>query len=192
MDAPVPAAAGEVLRVRAPRHGLRTYLSVRGGIGGPLVLGSRSTDLLAGIVPVPVARGSVLAIAGDIAGTARPEAAEAFPGEFLLRVLPGPRDGWFTPDALATLCGQPYVVGRDSNRVGLRLAGPRLERSLAGELPPEGMVPGALQVPPDGQPVLFLADHPVTGGYPVIAVVAEAGVALAAQARPGRTIRFSV
>ncbi|MDQ1651652.1 MAG: hypothetical protein QOI35_852 [Cryptosporangiaceae bacterium] len=187
---PVRIRAGEVLRIRSPRDGLRTYLAVRGGIGGPKVLGSRSADLLAGIVPVPVRRGSVLAVDTEAAADPRAEQGEALPAELVLRILPGPRDGWFGPGAVPGLCADPYEVGRDSNRVGLRLSGRRLARARPGELPPEGMVPGALQVPPDGQPVLFLADHPVTGGYPVIAVVAEDSLALAAQARPGRAIRF--
>jgi allophanate hydrolase subunit 2 len=102
----------------------------------------------------------------------------------------GPRDAWFTADALRTLLGSAYTVTDRSDRVGARLAGPPLPRRTAGELPSEGMVPGALQVPPDGEPVLFLADHPVTGGYPVIAVVAAADVARAAQARPGTRLRF--
>ncbi|WP_324276271.1 hypothetical protein [Blastococcus brunescens] len=78
----------------------------------------------------------------------------------------------------------------DSDRVGLRLSGPRLERARGDELPSEGLVPGAVQVPPDGAPVLFLADHPVTGGYPVLAVVATADLPAAAQLRPGDRLRF--
>ncbi len=98
----------------------------------------------------------------------------------------GPRDDWGSlPQLLATT----WTVGAASDRVGLRLVGPAIERR-AGELPPEGMVRGALQVPPDGRPVLLMADHPVTGGYPVLAVVDEADVDRAAQFRPGDTLRF--
>jgi allophanate hydrolase subunit 2 len=82
------------------------------------------------------------------------------------------------------------VVSADSDRVGLRLAGPPLDRARLDELPSEGLVPGAVQVPPDGTPVLFLADHPVTGGYPVLAVVTTDDLPAAAQLRPGDMVRF--
>ena len=108
----------------------------------------------------------------------------------VLRVLPGPRLDWFGQDALAALCGAPYTVGPASNRTGLRLAGPPLPRAGDAELASEGMVTGSLQVPHDGQPILLLADHPATGGYPVIAVLVSADIGLAAQLRPGEAIRF--
>jgi allophanate hydrolase subunit 2 len=111
-----------------------------------------------------------------------------------LRVLPGPRDDWFAAGAIGILCGAGYVVTPASDRVGLRLDGPALPRASngAGELASEGMVTGALQVPPDGKPILLLADHPVTGGYPVIAVVRSADIGLAAQLRPGQPVRFTL
>jgi allophanate hydrolase subunit 2 len=112
------------------------------------------------------------------------------PDRPVLRVLPGPRRDWLAGSAWAALTGSAWQVTADSDRVGLRLSGPRLERAREGELPSEGLVPGAVQVPPDGAPVLFLADHPVTGGYPVLAVVVTADLPLAAQLRPGDTLRF--
>jgi len=102
--------------------------------------------------------------------------------------VPGPRRDWFTDEAWASLVGRAYVVTSDSNRVGLRLDGEPLERARTDELPSEGMVRGALQVPPSGKPVLFLADHPVTGGYPVIAYVVDDDVDRCAQLRPGQTL----
>jgi allophanate hydrolase subunit 2 len=111
-------------------------------------------------------------------------------GEVSLRVVRGPRDDWFTGAALDRLTGSPYEVTADSDRVGMRLRGVALERSREGELPSEGMVAGALQVPPTGQPTLFLVDHPVTGGYPVVAVVVSGDLGRAAQLRPGQRIRF--
>jgi allophanate hydrolase subunit 2 len=106
-------------------------------------------------------------------------------------VIPGPRDRWLVHNALATLCDpRGYEVSTQSNRVGARLIGPLLSHLESRELPPEPMVTGALQVPPSGQPILFLADHPVTGGYPVIAVVHDDDLPLAAQARPGQRLRF--
>jgi allophanate hydrolase subunit 2 len=108
----------------------------------------------------------------------------------VLRVLPGPRRDWLADEAWAALTASAWQVTADSDRVGLRLSGPRLARARDDELPSEGLVPGAVQVPPDGAPVLFLADHPVTGGYPVLAVVVTADLPLAAQLRPGDTLRF--
>jgi biotin-dependent carboxylase-like uncharacterized protein len=190
MGRAVRAPAGALLRLRSPAVGLRTYLAVGGGIAVAPVLGSRSTDLLSGLGPAALAAGDELPV-GD--GYPRRPAAAAGPvatvrGE--IRILPGPREDWFTADALDTLCSAPYTVTAASNRVGLRLDGPLLQRRITGELPPEGMVCGAVQVPPDGRPVLFLADHPVTGGYPVIGVADAAGIAAAAQARPGRHLSF--
>jgi allophanate hydrolase subunit 2 len=156
------------------------------------VLGSRSTDTLSGLGPAPLAAGDRLpvgALAGeepvvDVAAV-RPPAADP-----VLRVLPGPRRDWLEPTAWTALTTASWTVSTDSDRVGLRLDGPRLERARAEELPSEGLVPGALQVPPDGAPVLFLADHPVTGGYPVLAVVVTADLPAAAQLRPGDSVRF--
>jgi allophanate hydrolase subunit 2 len=106
-------------------------------------------------------------------------------------VRAGPRADWFEPDALDALLG-PYTVTAESNRVGLRLDGPPLRHRDRRELPTEGLAEGSLQVPPNGRPIVMLADHPVTGGYPVIAVLTETAIAAAAQARPGDQVRFRV
>ena len=184
---------GATLRLGMPSCGLRTYLAVRGGLDVPKVLGSRATDLLSGLGPERPAPGAVLPVgpapvdfpAVDLAPVPEPES-----GDLVLEAVPGPRHDWFRPEALAALCAEPYEVTSQSDRIGMRLRGPRLERTRGGELPSEGMVPGALQVPPSGQPTLFLADHPVTGGYPVIAVLCDDEIGRAAQARPGQRIRF--
>lgn len=184
---------GATLRLGPARSGLRGYLAVRGGIDVTPVLGSRSTDTLAGLGPTVPRDGDTLPVGSppddepcvDVAPVAAPTSDEV-----RLRVLPGPRDDWFTAGALQDLLGAPYEVTAASDRVGMRLSGPVLERSREGELSSEGMVTGALQVPPTGQPTLFLADHPVTGGYPVIAVVVTADIPLAAQAPPGQRLRF--
>ncbi|MBW8484930.1 biotin-dependent carboxyltransferase family protein [Actinomadura parmotrematis] len=194
-NAPCRVPAGAVLEMGAPPHGLRSYLAVRGGVAPDAVLGSRSTDLLSGLGPAPLTPGDRLpvgateglaAINVDVAPVPPP------PDEPVLRLLPGPRDDWFTRDALRVLTGAPYEVTADSNRVGVRLDGARLERARDGELGSEGMVTGALQVPPSGLPILFLADHPTTGGYPVIAVLTAAAIPSAAQLRPGRRVRFTL
>jgi biotin-dependent carboxylase-like uncharacterized protein len=191
--APTLLRRGRELRLGPPASGLRSYLAVRGGITVPPVLGSRSTDVLSGLGPAVVATGDELPVGDptaplpgvDLAPVADPPADEV-----TVTVLPGPRADWFGDAGWASLTGQVWTVTSDSNRVGLRLAGAPLERLRAGELPSEGMVRGALQVPPAGTPVLFLADHPVTGGYPVIGYVADADVDRCAQLRPGQTLRY--
>ncbi|GIF50361.1 biotin-dependent carboxylase-like uncharacterized protein [Asanoa ferruginea] len=125
-------------------------------------------------------------VAETDAGSSGP--ASDFDGVIVLPVRLGPRDAWFTPEAVETLLTTAYTISPNSNRVGARLAGAALARAVAGELPSEGVVLGAVQVPADGQPLIFLADHPTTGGYPVIAVVTD--VTALAQARPGSTVRF--
>ena len=107
-------------------------------------------------------------------------------------MIPGPRDDWFAPGALERLGSASYAVTPASDRTGLRLDGPPLFRAHDGEPPSEGVVTGALQVPRGGRPILLLADHPVTGGYPVIAVVTSADTGAAAQLRPGSRVRFSI
>jgi KipI family sensor histidine kinase inhibitor len=194
MGVPFAVPAGAVLTVPAPAAGVRSYLAVRGGITVPAVLGSRSSDQLSGLGPAPLRPGDVLPVGATsgcspIVADVAPLAA-AGPGPAELRIVAGPRDVWFAAGALETLCGTGYAVTSDSDRSGLRLSGPPLRRAREGELPSEGMVTGALQVPPDGQPILFLTDHPVTGGYPVIAVVVSADIGLAAQLRPGDAARF--
>ncbi|MBC7290779.1 MAG: 5-oxoprolinase/urea amidolyase family protein [Actinotalea sp.] len=187
--------SGTELTLGTPAQGLRTYVAVRGGIDAPQVLGSRATDVLSGLGPPPVRPGDVLRLLAA-PGTAVPvapddDALEVPAGpEHVVRVAPGPRADWITPEALGLLGSHPWVVTDRSNRVGLRLAGPALERSVTTELPSEGTVPGAVQVPPDGRPVVFLADHPVTGGYPVVAVVVDEDLDLLGQVRPGERVRL--
>jgi biotin-dependent carboxylase-like uncharacterized protein len=182
-----------VLEVGRVTAGLRCWLALSGGVDTPPLLGSRSADLLSGLGPEPLAAGQRLplgAVHGPpcwIDGLPLP----APPRELLLRLDPGPRDDWFTPAALRRLTTSVYAVSPASNRIGLRLTGPALERVPGrGELPSEGMVLGAVQVPPDGLPVVFLADHPTTGGYPVVGVVPAEDLTAAAQATPGTPVRF--
>jgi biotin-dependent carboxylase-like uncharacterized protein len=192
-NAPHRLAAGAELRLGLPATGLRTYLAVRGGIAVDPVLGSRATDLLSGLGPPALSAGDVLPV-GEATGP--PPGVDLAPvpdpagGELTVRLLPGPRADWFAADAAAVLTGTGWTVTGESNRIGLRLDGPPLERVRPGELASEGMVRGALQVPPSGLPVLFLADAPVTGGYPVIGYVDDADVDRCGQLRPGQTVRF--
>ena len=193
--------AGSVLRLGSPTGGLRSYLAVAGGIDVPPVLGSRSADRLSGLGPQPVRPGDWLRVGrprspreeprDDGPGTSE---AAAGTGPVTLRVLAGPRDDWFVATAPDSLAAGEYEVTAASDRTGLRLAGPPLARSAGrpGELPSEGVATGSLQVTHDGLPILLLADHPTTGGYPVIAVVLSADLGLAAQLRPGQRVRFTV
>jgi biotin-dependent carboxylase-like uncharacterized protein len=178
--------AGSVLEVGRATAGVRSYIAVAGGITVDPVLGSRSTDTLSGLGPARLVDGMLLPTGQPYRDPAW--AAHLLPliaDELLLDVRLGPRDDWFDP---AGLFASPYTISPVSNRVAARLAGPALTRTRAGELPPEGVVLGAIQVPADGQPLIFLADHPTTGGYPVIGVVDD--VTPLAQARPGTTVRF--
>ncbi|MCH1866639.1 biotin-dependent carboxyltransferase family protein [Nocardioides sp. CFH 31398] len=193
--AAVAVPDGAEVTLDAPAHGLRSWVAVRGGLDVARPLGSASTDLLAGL-GAALGAGDVLDVGPAPADP--PPALDQAPlptpldGTVVLRVVLGPRDDWFTAEALATL-GRPWSVDARSNRVGVRLDGPPLERAPAyaeAELPSEGTVAGAVQVAANGLPVLFLADHPVTGGYPVIACVVTEDLPLAAQAVPGQQVRF--
>ncbi|MFD3700989.1 biotin-dependent carboxyltransferase family protein [Streptomyces sp. NPDC058646] len=193
--APVRLPAGAELEVGRAESGLRGYVAVRGGLAVPPVLGSRSTDLLSGLGPAVVAAGMLLPVGrpgpGPVGG-ADVCALPGAPAELLLPLRLGPRADWFTRASLADLWRARFRVSAMSNRIGLRTeAGSALVRARPGELPSEGMVLGAVQVPPDGLPVVFLADHPVTGGYPVVGVVPAAALDAAAQARPGIPVRFT-
>ena len=180
--------AGDVLQSGAT-VGARAYVAVRGGIDVEPTLGSRSTDLLTGLGPPPIAQGMRLA-----AGPAPPaplHPRDAAPREGPLRLHPGPRDDWFTAAALRQLHEATWRVTTSANRVGVRLDGPPLERARHDELLSEGLVTGALQVPPNGLPILLLNDHPTTGGYPVIAVVSTRDLPRAGQLKPGDDVRFA-
>jgi biotin-dependent carboxylase-like uncharacterized protein len=203
-DAVLDVPPGSILSLATATAGLRAYVAVRGGVDVPPFLGSRSWDTLSRLGPEPVRGGDVLPVGpsdGPLVGE-RPgvELAPAAPPFGLdevvpLRAAPGPRANWLDGNALATLWdeGTCWTVSADADRVGLRLTGPVLTRDEShrdAELLSEGMVRGAVQIPAGGAPVLFLADHPVTGGYPVVAAVLDADVDLAAQLRPGQRIRF--
>ena len=192
--APFTLSPGERLSLGTPAAGLRTYLAVRGGIDVDPVLGSRATDVLSGLGPPKPGPGDELPV-GDPArphpGVDVAPVPEPDTGRLTVRVTPGPRYDWFGDAGWQELTGQVYTATSESNRVGVRLDGDPLTRLREGELVSEGMLRGALQVPPSGLPVLFLADHPVTGGYPVIGYVDDLDVDRCAQLRPGQELQFS-
>jgi len=189
---------GDRLTLGEPRAGIRSYLAVRGGFAVAPVLGSCSTDTLAGLGPAPLAVGDVLRVRpvtrGAVVGLPEQPPADlpTTAQVVVLDVVMGPRTDWFTPEAVELLSRQLWAVSPQSNRVGLRLLGEQpLTRAHPGELPSEGTALGAIQVPPNGQPVLFLADHPLTGGYPVIGAVAPHHLDRAGQIPVHAQVRFN-
>lgn len=191
--APLLLRDGSVLRLGRPEVGLRTYVSVRGGLDVAPVLGSRSYDTLSGIGPPPLTQGQLLPV-GEPSGSPLVDIAPVRAlshGTVELPVTPGPRLDWLADPAAAT--GTGWAVAADSDRVGVRLEGEPLRRASwceQLELPSEGVVRGGVQLPADGRPVVFLADHPVTGGYPVVAVLTTAACDQLAQLVPGQGVRL--
>jgi biotin-dependent carboxylase-like uncharacterized protein len=191
--APFLLRDGAVLELGRPASGLRTYVSVRGGVAVPAVLGSRSYDTLSEIGPAPLKVGDLLPVGRpvgepivDVAPVAQPAG-----GTVTLELTPGPRTAWLGD--LTSITGADWRVDAASDRVGVRLDGAALGRAEGfdgRELPSEGVVRGAVQLPADGRPVLFLADHPVTGGYPVVAVLTPRSVDAAAQLVAGQVVRL--
>ena len=176
----------------AATTGLRAYLAVSGGVEVEPVLGSRSTDLLSGVGPDLVSEGEVLPVGPPSEAPIPVEAVPIPVRARELRLRPGPREDWFEASSVEALGGSAYAVGSDSNRIGLRLEGEPVRWREEAELPSEGMVLGAVQVPPGGQPVVFLNEHPTTGGYPVVGVVVPEDLALCAQLRPGEEVTLRV
>lgn len=194
---PFATVDGDELTLGHPASGLRYVIAVRGGVAAEPVLDSRASDTLAGLGPAALAAGDVLRIGDRAPHSVDPDAAPRTlpaPGELVeLEITLGPRDDWFTAAALATLTAQEWTVTPRSDRVGIRLEGAvPLERAIGGELPSEGAVTGAIQVPPDGQPVLFLPDHPLTGGYPIIGALTDRSLDLAGQLPPGARVLFTI
>jgi biotin-dependent carboxylase-like uncharacterized protein len=212
-DTALAMAPGQTLDVGPARQGVRSYVAFSGGLRASPVLGSASTDLLSGLGPARLAPGDVLALGdaavpdGDAAVPGGPPAAAGFaprcpqagvpaapvPGERAeLLIHLGPRDDWLSAAGLAALRGGTWTVSPNSNRIALRLVGAAPPRGRTGELPSEGLVAGAIEALPDGQLVVFLADHPTTGGYPVIAVLDPGSLPVCAQARPGLAVTFRI
>ncbi len=188
--AAITVAAGTLIRLGTPEHGLRSYLAVRGGIAVDPVLGSRSTDTLGALGPPALKAGDRLPIGSDPPSEVSGIAATPIRRLPRLRIVLGPRADWFSARALNVLTSTAWIVGADSNRIGVRLDGAPLTRVHGEELISEPTLPGALQVPPDGRPILLGPDAPVTGGYPVICVVRRGDLDIAAQLRPGDGLTF--
>ncbi len=192
---PFRVTEGDVVELARAACGLRCYVGARGGLAVEPVLGSRSSDLLAGLGPGLLSPGVVLPV-GPADGAWRGADETVWLTDPLrpepLRLLLGPRDDWFDPESVRALGVGPWVVGADADRTAVVLDGPVLRRRTADELPTEGVVRGAVQVPPSGRPTVLLADHPVTGGYPVVGVLRSDDVDRLAQHRPGDRVRLRV
>lgn len=187
---------GDVVTVDPPATGMRSYLALRGCFAVEPVLGSCATDTLAAIGPLALNVGDVVRAAGRPASAvapADPVPDLPRPGDLVtLPVTLGPRADWFAAEMLERFLTQEWEVTPQSSRVGIRLQGVQaLTRDDSRELPSEGTELGAIQVPHSGQPVIFLADHPLTGGYPVIATLLPEAIPRAGQIPPGARIRFA-
>jgi biotin-dependent carboxylase-like uncharacterized protein len=189
---PVYVKAGSVVDVGMAEVGVRCYIAVAGGFVVPSTLGSRATDLLSGLGPPVLFAGQRLAVGPVL----RPPPVIDFapyrlpPVDLVLPIYPGPRFDWLTGPGRHELFAHSYQVSPLSNRIALRLSGPPLARRLGQELPSEGIVWGSVQLLNSGEILVFLADHPTTGGYPVIAVVDRSAASDCAQARPGTPVRL--
>lgn len=198
---PVLVPPGSVLAVGTARRGVRSYVAVAGGVDLAPVLGSRSSDTLSGLGPAPLRTGDVLPLGSTELPGGQPPPRSGGPHDAptplpdprrvqVVRAAPGPRADWLAPGQLDALFRTELTVSPVSDRVGLRTEGLELKLRHPGELPSEGMVAGAVQVPPGGRPIVLLANHATTGGYPVVAVVEVEDLAVLAQARPGSRLRL--
>lgn len=197
----MPLRAGETLVVEAPRAGARSCIAFAGGIDVPPVIGSRATDLKGGFGGLEgrgLSRGDRLALLDPPQATLPPggfgaaaEERRLNPGEAVqLRVLPAAEHDAFTEAAHAAFAGTEWTVTNDANRMGYRLSGETLALSAPLDLLSHGIVPGTVQVPPAGQPIIQLTEANTCGGYPKIATVIEADLWKLAQAPVGARLRF--
>ena len=195
-NAALSCPAGTVIATGTPLTGVRSYLAVRGGLAVAPVLGSRATDTLSGLGPPALSAAQQLPVGAAATGDPGEFDSAGRRGAAPVPVAAGPRLGWFDPGSVGRLFDSAWQVRPDSNRIGIRLTGPALRlrpdyERAAAELPSEPTLPGAVQVPPDGQPIVLGPDAPVTGGYPVIAVLPGSELDLLAQLRPGAELRFT-
>lgn len=195
----VPVRAGQTLQCRAMKDGARSYLCLHGGVVVPRVMGSRSTHLQSGIGGRDgrsLKKGERIEIGGDAPFPAeaenrvRPEARRYLTERSLLRVTPASQTAHFSEGARWRFTDSEYTVSDASNRVGLRLNGPAVTREKMEELVTEGTSLGAVQIPPDGRPIILFVEHPTTGGYPKIANVVSADLCKVGQLRPRDAVRF--
>lgn len=186
---------GDRLEIGMPTEGLRVYLSIRGGVDVPSVLGSRSYDSLGKIGPRPLLVGDTVRPGASQSGDVWLESVPVrpIPEVATIDIVRGPRIDWMSEASCVDLLQSLWSVDTASDRTGVRVLGPSLRRSLmhAGEeLASEAMIPGAVQLPANGQPIILGPDCGTTGGYPVVAVVRQRSLSDVAQLRPGQDLRF--
>lgn len=191
---PVLLPAGATLRLGSVLHGLRSYLTVRGGLTpSGAFAGSWSTDTSSGIGPPPVAADTRIPVGDNAIGPpligAVPPAIQG--AEVVLGITLGPRAESLSAPDRRVLTGSVGTVSSDSDRIGLRIDGFHVSFTGGGQ-PSEAIPLGAVQAPPSGELIVFLADHPTTGGYPVIGVVDAADLDQLAQCAPGTRVRFAI
>lgn len=184
-------AAGERIRVDAPPGRVWGYLAVRGGVDVEPVLGSRGHDTLSGLGPPPITAGAVLPIGQDPRAEMAAEMAPAQAVSHSIRVWDGPQIDWFAR-GIAALTAPSWLLTAELSRVGRRLPPGDFELGPHGrhQMRSAGLIAGAVQITPSGGPIVMLANHPTTGGYPVIAVVDPDDLAIVAQSPPGSSVRF--
>lgn len=194
-----PVAHGRAIAIHAGQHlvsapivtGIRTYVAIAGGILAEQTLGSSATDTLSDLGPPPVRGGDLLEIGTTRGHGADEDIPSLLPyGDFTLRVSRGPRHEWFSPETFRLFLDTPWIVDSAASRVGVRLDGPPIIKLRDDQLPSEPCLRGSIQITSEGQPIVFGPDHPVTGGYPVIAVIHDEDTDLLGQARPGQALRF--
>lgn len=186
---------GERLELGSSTDGLRAYLGLRGGIDAPVVLGSRSYDSLGRIGPPPLAVGDVVRPGPSAPGDAwfEPVPVRPRPAVPTIDIVEGPRHDWLSAQARVDLTRADWIVEPASDRTGVRLRGDVLTRAPereGRELATEAMIPGAIQLPSNGQPIILGPDCGTTGGYPVVGVVRERSMSDLAQLRPGQHVRL--
>jgi len=198
MFEPVPVSAGYILECGLLRNGARTYVAFAGGVTVPKLLGSASTHLAAefgGFHGRPLRTGDILEIgekACDARAANRASLRALARARTTIRVTKGPQYHWYEEDVLMQFCASEYRVTEQSNRLGLRLLGQTVKPSSAGELLTEGVSLGAIQIPPNGQPIVLFIDQQTTGGYPKLANVIAADMHCIGTLRPRDTVRFEL
>ncbi len=190
--------AGFVLECGPLWEGARTYLAIAGGADVPEVLGSASTHLAAGFGGFQgraLKKGDVLRIRNEVREPGPVHSArlhDLLRPRKTVRVTRGPQHPFFEESDIGKFCASEYIVTEQSNRLGLRLSGPALKPILGRELLTEGVSLGAIQIPPDGQPIILFVDQQTTGGYPKLANVIAADLHCIGQLRPRDMLRFEI
>ena len=197
-NTPFPVSSRQPLIFGARRSGARAYVAISGGIDVPVLLGSRATHLpsgMGGFEGRALKAGDGVRLGAFNAAPpreGRPYGFSRVSGRATLRVLPGPQTDKFASGALEVLTSQPYQIHPNSNRVGYRLSGPRLQHALGADVISDATPIGSVQVPASGEPILLMADRQTTGGYAKIATVIAADLSAAGQLAPGDEIRFVI